>query len=171
MRSVAPELVVWPASGGLVGLEQWMTRLSKCGARDVPPEVREGILAQGHRATPRLLGLVYSRAHAMDRVPAHAVELLGDLGDPRAAPFLVPLLQERRGDLDFYVNDALVRLGRLAVEPLLEVWESAPRLYGPVLIECAAGCADPRVVRVVEVMSEIEGEDLEYLRGRGMGPG
>ena len=133
-----------------VAVHQCVARLSDYGDQDLPHAVAEGVLAAGFEATPYLMGMIAEET----RAAMHALELLGQLGDPSAAPLLVRLLQEPDGDLDVYAEAALEDLGLLAVDSLLEVFWSAPEQYAAPLVACCAGALCPRVRSVAVTLLE-----------------
>jgi hypothetical protein len=111
---------------GMRTLDDALAQLRRTAAH-VPSALRRQLVSAGADAVPALVALVEDRDAWQDDAPGegwppiHAVELLGEIGDPRALAALLAALPDT-GDLDVLRDKvwlALPKFGPAALEPLL----------------------------------------------------
>jgi hypothetical protein len=111
---------------GMRTLDDALAQLRRTAAH-VPSALRRQLVAAGAHAVPALVALVEDRDAWQDDAPGegwppiHAVELLGEIGDPRALDALLAALPDT-DELDILRDKiwlALPKFGPAALEPLL----------------------------------------------------
>jgi SEC-C motif-containing protein len=114
-----------------------LVRLLIDAGRDLPPRLRERILAFGPAVIPPLVALMENEELSLDTAPGegwgpiHAVELLGELRAPEATGPMLRLLAETEWDTIIHdrLLQALPRLGPEALEPTLAAYAAATDPY------------------------------------------
>src|SRR5687767_4815891 len=111
---------------GMNELDEAIARLRRT-TEQLPASLRAQLVAAGAEAVPQLVALLEDRdgwqhdAAGGGWPPIHAVEILGEIGDPRAVAPLIAAARDT-GELDILDHAvwlALPKYGVAALEPLL----------------------------------------------------
>src|SRR5712692_237845 len=147
-----------------------LVRLLIDAGEELPPRLRERILALGPAAVPPLVALMENEELSLETAPGegwapiHAVDLLVETGASEAIQPMLSLLEETDWDTILYdrVLQGLPRLGQAALEPTLAAYAATtdPDLQRSLVSMLAA--LKVRDDRIYEILTGMLQENPEY---------